>query len=80
MCTSMSLQNITLISMFALILFFYFTAKGDFLLRSGGLKISSMIPSQNVKLILRGLKIVFKKFNGFRDENNMSVSSACCYL
>ena len=24
------------------------------------------------------MKIVFKKFNGFRDENKMSISSACC--
>ena len=39
-----------------------------------------MIPSQNVKLILRGLENSFEKFNGFRDENKMSISSACCYL
>ena len=59
MCTAMSLQNVTLISMFALILFFCLTAIGDFLIRSGGLKISSMIPSQNVKLILRGFENSF---------------------
>ena len=36
--------------------FFVSLPRGDFLIRSGGLKISSMIPSQNVKLILRGFE------------------------
>ena len=59
MCTSMSLQNVTLISMFALILFFVSLPRGDFLIRSGGLNISSKIPSQNVKLILMGFENSF---------------------
>ena len=45
--------------MFALILFFVSLPRGDFLIRSGGLKISSMKPSQNVKLILRGFENSF---------------------
>ena len=39
--------------------FFVSLPRGGFLLRSGGLKISSMIPSQNVKLILRGFENSF---------------------
>ena len=39
--------------------FFVSLPRGDFLIRSGGLKISSMIPSQNVKLILRGFENSF---------------------
>ena len=34
--------------------FFVKLPRGDFLIRTGGLKISYMIPLQNVKLILRG--------------------------
>ena len=60
MCTAMSLQNVTLISMLALILFFVSLSRGDFLIRSGGLKVSFTIPSQNVKLILRGVENSFK--------------------
>ena len=41
------------------LVFLFHWQRGDFLIRSGGLKISSMIPSQNVELILRGFENSF---------------------
>ena len=46
--------------------------RGDFLIRSGGLKISSMITSQNVKLILRGFE------NSFLNSSMVFVTKTKC--
>ena len=50
---STSLQNVSMISIFALICFVILLPRHDFLIRTCGLKTSSLIPAQNVKLILR---------------------------
>ena len=56
MCTSMSLKNVTLISMFAMMLLSVLLSRGDFLIRAGGLKIPSIMPAQIMKLILRSFE------------------------
>ena len=47
MCTSMSLQNVTKISIFSLMMLACSTARDDFLLRTVGLKIFSIMLAKN---------------------------------